>query len=296
MYKIVGEDYSLFHADYRETFEVVKEGGGADLVATSPPYADARTYGMDVSFTDEDYQQLARELWEVLKPGGQALINIDAPVRDWNGRGSERGMHPWRFMLYASDVVGFRVPDRLAFGRLGIPGEYKGRFRNDWEPLIWLVKPGPAPYFDKWSVATKTNKSWVGKEVGARVGGGDLRVRVMSGRAVEEGVTHRGTLWDYGSCANKQTGALDLDVAGHPARWPYKLVRDLVLCFSAPGALVVDPFVGAGTTLVAAVEDGRRFIGGDLGKRKRDDKLWVDVASEIIRNRRGGDGPVSQGW
>ena len=98
----------------------------------------------------------------------------------------------------------------------------------------------------------------------------------------QEHVVHRGTFWDYGGVGgNGCTGAPDIEEAGHPARWPYKLAHDIVVCFSAPGALVCDPFLGAGTTMIAALEEGRRFIGGDLGARQADGKPWVDVAADL---------------
>ena len=283
--------YTIKQRDYLDTLKACEEQGGVDLVATSPPYADARTYGMDCSFTDADYQRLAHGLWSALRPGGHALINLDAPVRDWtgDGRGTERGLHPWRFMLYAHDAVGFRVPDRLAFGRHGLPGAYAGRFRNDWEPLLWLQKPGADGYLDKWALVTESRHDRRDIQSGSRRDDGEVNNRAASGRAVEEGVKHRGTLWDYGAVAHGHTGAPDIEEAGHPARWPYKLARDIVVCFSAPGALVCDPFLGAGTTMIAALEEGRRFIGGDLGARQTDGRPWVDVAADLwaARQRQG---------
>lgn len=277
----------LFKSDYLDTLKQAEQLGGVDLIATSPPYADARTYGMDCSFTDEDYQRLAHGLWGALKPGGHALINLDAPVRDWtgDGRGTERGLHPWRFMLYAHDIVGFRVPDRLAFGRMGSPGAYSGRFRNDWEPLFWLQKPGADPYVDKWPLVKEATFDQSQIQSGSRHSSGSVNTRQASGRAVEEGVKHRGTLWDYGAVAHGHTGAPDIEAAGHEARWPYKLARDIVLCFCPVNGIVCDPFVGAGTTMIAALEEGRKFIGGDLGKRRRDNKDWIEIAREIAVNR-----------
>jgi hypothetical protein len=281
--------WTLHRTDYRETLAIVAEAGGADLIAFSPPYCDARTYGMDVSWGDADYAALGDAVWSALKPGGHALVNVDAPVRDWtrDGRGTERGMHPWRLMLDWHDRIGFRVPDRLAFGRFGAPGAYHGRFRNDWEPLLWFQKPGAEGYFDRWPLAEDAKS---GAYVGhiARLTAQDGKAeRLASGRAAEEGLKHRGSLWDYGFMGASQTGAPDIETQDHPARWPYKLARDLVLCFSAPGALVVDPFVGAGTTAAAAVDHGRRFIGGDLGARAADGVPWVTVAHGVLveRNR-----------
>jgi len=276
--------YQIAQRDYLDTLKACEDAGGVDLVATSPPYADARTYGMDCSFTDADYQRLAHGLWSALRPGGHALINLDAPVRDWtgDGRGTERGLHPWRFMLYAHDAVGFRVPDRLAFGRHGLPGAYAGRFRNDWEPLLWLQKPGAEGFFDRWPLtrARRADHDSRGVSTATQADGG-RRARPRTGRSEDENVTHRGTIWEYGQAGHGHTGAIDIEDAQHPARWPYKLARDIVVCFSAPGALVCDPFLGAGTTMIAALEEGRRFIGGDLGARQTDGRPWVDVAADL---------------
>jgi hypothetical protein len=278
-------EYTIKQRDYLDTLKACEEQGGVDLVATSPPYADARTYGMDCSFTDADYQRLAHGLWSALKPGGHALINLDAPVRDWtgDGRGTERGLHPWRFMLYAHDVVGFRVPDRLAFGRHGLPGAYAGRFRNDWEPLLWLQKPGENAHLQRPEVATVNNG----------VSNGYISARHTDGRqAKQKAYVARptrdvGTFWNYGDAGH--TGAPDIEEAGHPARWPYKLAHDIVVCFCPHGGLVCDPFLGAGTTMIAALEEGRRFIGGDLGARQTDGRPWVDVAADLwaARQRQG---------
>jgi len=263
--------------DYLDTLTACADAGGVDLVATSPPYADARTYGMDCSFTDADYQRLAHGLWSALRPGGHALVNLDAPVRDWagDGRGTERGLHPWRFMLYAHDIVGFRIPDRLAFGRHGLPGVYSGRFRNDWEPLLWLQKPGKNTHFRRPEIATVNNGVSNGYISARHTDGRQAKQKTYIARPTRD----VGTLWHYGDAGH--TGAPDIEQAGHPARWPYKLARDIVVCFSAPGALVCDPFLGAGTTMIAALEEGRRFIGGDLGARQADGRPWVDVAADL---------------
>lgn len=274
--------WTLYRADYRETLAEVAALGGADLIAFSPPYCDARSYGMNVSWGDAEYAALGDAVFSALRPGGHALVNVDAPVRKWRpGFGTERGFHPWRLMLDWAERVGFRVPDRLVFGRRGNPGVYLGRFRNDCEPLLWFQRPGGDGFMDRAALATKT-KPYTGSISTSRTTKGNLRSRRTSGTAAEQGLTHRGTLWDYGASAgNGHTGSPELEDAGHPARWPYRLARDIVLCFCPVGGLVCDPFVGAGTTALAAVKEGRRFIGGDLGERE-DGRAWVSIAHEIV--------------
>ena len=282
-----GAGWTLHHADYRETLRLAAEQGGCDLVATSPPYCDARTYGAAVSWGDADYAALGDAVWAALKPGGHALINVDAPVRDWtrDGRGTERGMHPWRLMLDWHDRIGFRAPDRLAFGRMGSPGAYAGRFRNDWEPLLWFQKPGAEGWLDRASLAapSATGKSTGGAGTSRR-SDGTKYVRQISGWAAEEGMKHRGTLWDYGYIGHANSGAPDIEAADHPARWPFRLADDIVRCFCPPAGLICDPFTGAGTTAAAAIANGRRFIGGDLYARN-DGRRWIDIAADILNER-----------
>ena len=112
MRTLTGPGWTLHQADYRDTLRAVADAGGCDIVATSPPYADARTYGAAVNWTDADYASLGDAVFAALKPGGHALINVDAPVREWRpGFGTERGFHPWRLMLDWAERVGFRVTD-----------------------------------------------------------------------------------------------------------------------------------------------------------------------------------------
>lgn len=287
----------LIEGTYQETLARVVEVGGADLIAFSPPYCDARTYGMGVSWTDADYAELGDHVFAALKPGGHALVNVDAPVRDWakDGRGTERGLHPWRMMIDWHDRIGFRVPDRLCFGRMGQVGRPNGRFRNDWEPLLWFQRPGLPGHHDPDSIATEATYGVVRSQ---RRETADVHTehRGESGAPIvrEIAVKLPGTLWDYGPCGAGLTGAPTIEAQNHPARWPYKLARDIVLCFSAPDALVVDPFVGAGTTAAAALDHGRRFIGGDLGSRQDhednrrrglDAVPWVEVTRRVLAER-----------
>ena len=277
--------WTLYQADFAATLAEVAKEGGADLIAFSRPYCDARTYGMACDWGMEEYARLGDAVFSALKPGGHALVNVDAPVREWRpGFGTERGFHPWRLMLDWAERVGFRVPDRLAFGRQGVPGAYEGRFRNDWEPLLWFQRPGPSEWVlghDAVAVPALTagrrqDSSSARKQDGSTV----LAAKVYADTA------RRGTIWQYGNVGgNGCSGAPDIEDQNHPARWPYRLARDIVVCFCPPGGLVVDPFVGAGTTAAAAIAEGRRFVGGDLGARQGDGVPWVTVAHGVLTER-----------
>jgi site-specific DNA-methyltransferase (adenine-specific) len=76
-----------------------------------------------------------------------------------------------------------------------------------------------------------------------------------------------GKLWDNVWCIPRLVENSHERLPDFPTQLPLALVRPIVLCASQPGDLVVDPFSGSGTTGVAAVEAGRRFIGVERNQR-----------------------------
>lgn len=276
---------NLYQASYQETLQEVSRMGGADLVFTSPPYCDARTYGNDVSWDMDDYAMLGDAIFAALKPGGHCIFNVDAPVREWRpGFGTERGLHPWRMMLDWADRIGFRVVERLAFGRFGSPGAYTGRFRNDWEPMFWFQRPGSDGFFNKNLIADDAVCDSTRTVAHTRKKDGTYNVRMMTGWAVENQKVQRGTLWDYGVIGMGRATQKALLNMNHPASFPYNLAADVVQCFAPVGGLVVDPFLGSGTTAMAALDHKCNFVGGDLYHHE-DGTPWVrkvgDMLSEV---------------
>ena len=69
---------------------------------------------------------------------------------------------------------------------------------------------------------------------------------------------------------------------GHPAPFPVELPRRLIELYTFAGDLVLDPFMGSGTTAVAAVESGRHFVGFDLSAE------YLEIAERRIHEGRTG--------
>lgn len=67
----------------------------------------------------------------------------------------------------------------------------------------------------------------------------------------------------------------------HPNEKPEDLMTDLVLSYTSPGQIVLDPFCGSGTTGVAAVRNGRAFIGVEL------DPAYCEIAKQRIMEAEG---------
>jgi DNA modification methylase len=74
----------------------------------------------------------------------------------------------------------------------------------------------------------------------------------------------------------------------HPASFPESLVKDFVSFFTRKGELVVDPFVGTGSTLLAALETGRSAIGFDIVKK------YTDISKERIKDALAQNGTLEK--
>jgi len=154
----------------------------------------------------------------------------------------------------------------------------------------WFEKPGGVPSFDKRVLAGKAARGYQGRAAVVRQKDGTLKREEAGGWAAKNALRHRGTLWEYGAIGGQRFSAASAST-GHPARFAEAFARDAVLCFSRPGDLVVDPFVGSGTVAVAAVRHNRTFLGGDISPR------WAAVARRVARleeDALGQDAPLSR--
>ena len=86
-----------------------------------------------------------------------------------------------------------------------------------------------------------------------------------------------GKLWDDVWQIPRLTGTCSERIPDFPTQLPLALVEPIVLCASNPGQLVVDPFNGSGTTGVASVRNGRRYVGIESGAK------FADIASRRIQ-------------
>lgn len=208
-----------------------------DLVVTSPPYDDLRTYGGHTW----DFEGLAKELTRVMKPGGVIVwVVADATIN-----GSET-LTSMRQAIYFKDVCGLNVHDTMVYQVAGTGA--KGStlaYWQEWEYCFVLSKGRPR-HFEPIGNGKKTKN-----------GGERLRVNGerKPTREREENEGRPGNVWRY---------AVGQDPTGHPAPFPLKLAKDHVASWSKPGDIVLDPFAGSGTTLRAAKDFNRRFIGIEI--------------------------------
>lgn len=220
--------------------------GSVDLTVTSPPYDNLRTYNGTLNdWTPEKWQAIIRELFRVTKQGGVVVWIVgDATIN-----GSETGTS-FRQALYAMDC-GFRLHDTMIWnkGKFSAVGALRTRYAPVFEFMFVFSKGTPAVF--------NPIKDRINKTAGQIVSG---RIRKADGSFVPKstvgkvtaGLGQRFNIWDI--CPQQGDNP-------HPAPFPEPLARDHILSWSNPGDVVLDPFLGSGTTGKMALLEGRRFIG-----------------------------------
>ena len=214
-----------------------------DLVVTSPPYDNLRTYGGHTW----DFEGVARELTRVLKPGGVIVwVVADATVN-----GSET-LTSMRQAIHFKDVCGLRVHDTMIWNKNETNFPDTNRYYQAWEYMFVLSRGTPKAVN---RLSDRPNKSFGRIRIGTDRNTDGTTRRSYAKPVKQTGV--RMNLWErYG-----EKGAIRKE---HPATFPLDLARDHILSWSNEGDVVLDPFAGSGTTCLAARDAGRRYVGIEI--------------------------------
>jgi len=263
----MGAKQHLIVGDARRMPEL--DDDSVHLVVTSPPYWQLKDYGREgqIGFHQdlEHYHDALGEVWSecarVLHPGCRLCINIGDQFarKEIYGRYKVVPLHAEIIrraeelrLDFMGSVIWQKVTTCNSSGGGALMGSYphprNGVVKLDYEHVLLFKKPGKAP-----AVSAATKES-------ARMG-------------LEEWKTWFNGHWQFPGARGRS----------HLAPFPVELPRRLIRMFSFPGERVLDPFVGSGTTLVAAAELDREGIGVEID----------EDAVPIIRERlAGGDGDL----
>jgi hypothetical protein len=222
---------------------------GIPLTVTSPPYDGLREYGGN-DFGPEVFEAVADELWRVTMPGGVvAWVVADQIDGGYSGTSFRQALH---FM-----GVGFRLHDILIMTRTG--GRFAGGNRYGKVEFGFVFSKGSPRSVNL--IRDKPNKhAGALRHFGARGRDGRLRYAARAKPVAAMGL--KGPVWEYTAGSSGTT--LDRYTDDHPALMPEAMARDLILSWSRPGDLVLDPFLGSGTTSKMALLGHRRYLGFEV--------------------------------
>jgi len=212
-----------------------------DLVVTSPPYDDLRTYGGH----SWDFFGVAWQLKRVLKPGGVIVWVVADATKDGSETGSsmEQALHFKQLGLNLHDTMIWQKPGFSAVGSL------QTRYAPVFEYMLVLSSGRPAVFNP---IKDRPAKSAGKAKVGTIRNPDGTMKRQSSEGWIQPEFGQRFNVWEM---------ATESQCADHPAPFPFALARDHIATWSNPGDLVLDPFSGSGTTCKAAKMLERQFLG-----------------------------------
>lgn len=232
-----------------------------DLIVTSPPYNIGKSY--ETKSTLESYihsqAQVISECVRVLSPKGSICWQI--------GNHVETGeIFPLDIILYhLFKDHGLKLRNRIVWHfEHGL--HCRNRLSGRYETIMWFTKNENYKFFlDPIRVPAKypDKKYYKGPKIGQ-----------LSGNPLGK---NPGDVWILPNVKNNH-----VEKTIHPCQFPVELVERLVLSLTSLGDTVLDPYVGVGSTVLAAVKNGRNGLGCDLNRQ------YIEIAQERLRLLRQG--------
>ena len=232
---------------YAHSSENMKElpDNSIHLMITSPPYNVTKEY--DQNLTLQDYLQLLdnvmKETYRVLVNGGRACVNV-----------ANLGRKPY---IPLTDYVG-RIMAEIGFN-------YRGQ-------IIWdkAASSGGSCAWGSWRSAANPTLRDVHEYILVFSKGSMNREKGKGTIKKEDFLDWTKSIWKMNAESAKRVK--------HPAPFPEELPHRLINLYSFENDIVLDPFMGSGTTAVAALKNKRRFVGYDVSEE------YIKIANNRIAN------------
>ncbi len=244
--------------DCLDVLKVIKNDS-VDLIVTSPPYADQRksTYGgINPDKYVEWFVPIADELLRVLDSRGTFILNIKEKVVD-----GERHTYVMELIMEMRKRGWLWTEEFIWHKKNCFPGKWPNRFRDSWERLLQFNKQKDFNMYQDevrvpmgdWAKTRLKNLSETDKRRdNSKVGSG-------FGKNVSKWIGR-----DLAYPTNVLMMATESSNKSHSAVFPKELPSWFIKLFTQPGDTVLDPFLGSGTTSIAAFQLDRSSIGIEI--------------------------------
>ena len=232
-----------------------------NLIVTSPPYADQRkdTYG---GIYPDEYVKwflpIAGELFRVLNPKGTFILNIKEKIVE-----GERHTYVIELIMEMKKQGWLWTEEFIWHKKNCFPGKWPNRFRDAWERLLQFNKQKDFDMYQDevmvpmgdWAKTRLKNLSETDKRRdNSKVGSGfGKNVSMWLGR-------------ELAYPTNVLVMSTETSNKNHSAVFPKELPSWFIRLFTKPNNIVLDPFLGSGTTSVAAFQLDRNSIGIEIQK------------------------------
>ncbi|HSV72686.1 MAG TPA: site-specific DNA-methyltransferase [Chthonomonadales bacterium] len=239
------ESVVVFSGDCLDMLRSIPDGR-VQLVVTSPPYNIGKEYErrLDLDTYLKQQGEVIAECIRVLSPEGSLCWQVGNYVE----RGAIVPLDSVLYPIFAGH--GLRLRNRIVWHFEH--GLHCGRrFSGRYETILWFTRTD-SYVFDL--DAVRVPQKYPGKKHFRGPKTGQYSCNPLG--------KNPGDLWDIPNVKNNH-----VEKTEHPCQYPVELVERLVLALTRAGDWVVDPFLGTGTTIVAAVRHGRRGAGAETVAR-----------------------------
>ena len=246
---------NLMQGDCLDRMKEIPDGS-VDLTVTSPPYDNLRTYnGNNEQWGEHVWREVIQSLHRVTADGGVVVWVVgDATIK-----GSETGTS-FKQALHAMEC-GFKLHDTMIYSKASQPRQNSIRYEQQFEFMFVWAKGCQS----RRNLIREPSKN-AGKIIKRTCRDHDKDV-LSSSVSVVAADKVKGNVWFYGTKENS---------TAHPAIFPEPLARDHIISWSNEGDTILDPFMGSGTTGVAAKNLNRSFIGIEM------DETYFKIAKDRI--------------
>ena len=233
---------------YAKSSEVMDDlpDNSIHLMITSPPYNAAKDYDQNLSL--DEYLQLLKRVWQetyrVLVPGGRACINV-----------ANLGRKPYiplhSYIIEQMLEIGFLMRGEIIWNKAASasPSTAWGSWMSATNPVLRDVHE----YILVFSKDTFKRKQKLKENTISR----------------DDFLEWTKSVWTFPAVSARKVG--------HPAPFPEDLPHRLIQLYTFAGDVVLDPFAGSGTTCLAAMADGRKYVGYEISEE------YILLANERIR-------------
>lgn len=264
---------AIIPGDSREVLRKIPPES-VDLIVTSPPYADRRSKvygGVKPDGYVEWFLPIADELQRVLKPTGSFVLNIKEIVVD-----GERHTYVIELILAMRKCGWLWTEEYVWHKKNCYPGKWPNRFRDAWERCLHFTKQ------KKFSMYQEAVMVPMGDWRHSRLKNLSKTDRIRDNSHVNSGFGKKILNWvgrDMAYPSNVLHMATECGNKSHSATFPVALPAWFIRLFTKTGDLVLDPFLGSGSAVVAAQQLGRHYIGIDINPQ------FCEIALKRLQSR-----------